>query len=541
MFDILLNIYLKKESMKPFKICGLFILVSFVLGAQPYAHHLYSHAGSNLNTGLRTSINSNGFLMIGSQIPTALKPINFSIDKTDVGGVLSGPNFIQRQYQIIYSPSCNSQTIQPTNAIVTGIETNIPGSPSAWYALAGAFDQSIFFATIDQSGNPIVGVEYPFPFTASSSKPIITESSATANEYYIVGTVGTNTVYALKVDATGTILWSRFFEDSNLGLFETYDVVESPYASEILIIGHVTVNPYGRASDGFILRLDNATGNSLSFNTYGGPGGSCDSFEAIAIANSALGGQGFVPCGSMDPFSSLGQIWVVKLDPLGNYIWSTEVTPSTDPGARITHDIIERQNSSGSYEYYVVFSRNPSGMGVLKFDDAGSPFPGGVNNEFVYDQGSSSPNSISHVNIAGGPDEGIHVYGTDNSGAGDHYLVEAYFSGESVCNETLTTMNSSAGPQTFISPALNQFGTLSSCNSFMLISGIYDDYPVSSVCWNSSIPGGSNARNIPASLNKNSNYSCPFSVSPNPASSHLKITFALSDAASVKVDIYNAV
>lgn len=531
--------------MKKIKLFALLAISSLLLNAQPYAHHLYSHANSRLTTGLHTSINSPGFFMIGSHVPTVPRPFNFSVDKTDVGGVLSGSTFIQKQYQIMTGgASCSSNLTQSQNGEVSGIETNIPGTPAGWYALAGAFDQSIFFATLDASGLPITTVAYDFPMAGGSSKPIIVESSVTPNEYYITGTYGTPVgpyIYVLKVNATGGIIWSQMFNDPNINLIETWDMVESPYTSEVLIVGHVNLpQSFNRATDGFILRVDQGTGNFINYICYGGPGSSCDSFQAITVANSTYGGtSGFVIVGSMDPFSGPGQAWILKIDPTGGYIWTTEFSPSTDPTARLTLDVIERLNQSGVYEYYAVFQRSPSGMGVGKFDDSGAPFPGGVNNEFVYDLGASRPLSISFENTAGGPDEGIHVYGTENSGTGDHYLVEAYFSGESGCNETLTLMNSSPGPNTLINVNLNQNGNLTPCTNFALNPVIYDDYPVSDVCSSPSIPGGSNARSAVTGINEAVKNETQFQVAPNPTSGNALITYSLKKESRVKIELFN--
>ena len=124
--------------MKKIKLSVLFALSAFILTAQPYGQHLYTHAGSRLNTGLYTSINSTGFFMMGTKNPLVGSPYNFSIDKTDNSGAFTG-TYIRSQYQIISSQGCSATMAQVTSPCsVSGIETYVPGGTPAWYAITGA-------------------------------------------------------------------------------------------------------------------------------------------------------------------------------------------------------------------------------------------------------------------------------------------------------------------------------------------------------------------------------------------------------------------
>lgn len=347
--------------------------------------------------------------------------------------------------------------------------------------------------------------------------------------------------WAMRVDAAGTILWSSLYQHPDIGLIEVNDMIESPYRPEVLLVGHM-VHPQAviRASDGFILRMDVNNGALIGFDCYGGPGNSCDSFQGITVANSNAGGTpGFAIAGSMDFYQCTGQSWILKVDPAGAIVWTTEFSPSTDIFARQTVDLVERPNN-GTYEYYVAFNSNNSNLGVAKFDDMGNPFPGGVNNEFTYFLGSSWVTAISFNGVAGGPCEGIHVYGTDLGGTG-HNMVQAYFNGESGCNEFLTTMNACNGPNSIVSPPMLQFGQLTACQKFRLDPVIYDDYGVTGACLAVSLPGGSNAREAYATGLKVETHENNFmSVNPNPVLTNATLRYEIKKSANLKIELLNS-
>jgi hypothetical protein len=433
--------------------------------------------------------------MVGFKPQTTSPSSNFTILKTDPAGTFSTSAFPFRSgYQIMLSPGCGTMAPSQltTCAGVSAIETTIPGNPSAWYAIAGASDETAFFATLDAVGNPINSKAYLFPYTCSNciEKPLITESASSPNNYYICGGFDTS-IYVLKVNAAGAIAWSSYYSIGHGNYFKPKGIIECPFTGDLLLVGGV--NPpaaYNRGTDGFFLKLNPANGNVISYRTYSLPFGACQEFTCIKPAYSLTGGQGFVLGGFTDNFP--GAPWFTKLNPNGDIIWSTVVKPTTDAGALPVTGIIERLNQT-QHEYYASVRSYFNGMLVLKLNDNGIPFVGS-SNEFLFNAGAaaaSCPISIDFENS--GNHIGLCTYGTDDVSNGGHlYMVRSYFNGISGCNETFTTVAAYyPGPDSIISPWINKYGSLNGCSNFQLSSASLSQ-TLTSICSNTFIPGGNN-------------------------------------------------
>jgi hypothetical protein len=509
------------------------LVLSAVSVAQPYGHTNYPN-NSALSSGIRTSINSNGFLMAGVQYDPDNQG-NIHIDKTNTGGAFSNPaTSFQNKYHI--SPVAGAGCVLPTGHVnfcagISVIETT--PSNNEVYALAGAYQGGCFFATLDALGDTVNSILYPFPsvtFTFNIGKPLITESQNTPNTYFICGRFD-SLMYVLNVDQQGLIQWSSYYHSN-----DPQAILECPYTGDVVIVGWaITPMSYGTMEDGFFMKLDAANGNVNLYKTYDG-GISCDQFFSVAPAFSFFGGaQGFVIGGETDP-AGLGKAWMLKVDVNGNIIWNTQLMPSTDNLAGRVTGVIERQNQSGMYEYYGLcnmITTGVNGLLVLKLSANGVPFSvsNSVADEFYYN--SSTPmwgNSISYKNAAGGPfDTGLHLYANDN---GDHFLLESYFNGISGCNETHVTIQAyGPGPSVVLTPWINMFSSMTICQSFLLSPYTMSFIP-NQICSNNSIPGGSNARFLLASSGKTDERSL-INLYPNPCSE--KLTLEGCNQADLKV------
>jgi hypothetical protein len=129
----------------------------------------------------------------------------------------------------------------------------------------------------------------------------------------------------------------------------------------------------------------------------------------------------------------------MKIDPTGTIIDFSTAIDYTSGGTReYGFDIIERLNTTGTYEYYIGGYVDNGVWGaedalVNKLDFMGMPFPGG--SQFTYGGGGNERAlQLDQYNNYGPNNDGLSAYGiTDGSfpllGATDFYLVKAYFNG----------------------------------------------------------------------------------------------------------------
>jgi hypothetical protein len=512
----------------------LFALPHFSL-SQPYAQITYSYSGVSASSGCRTFLNSDGHLTSGYRTYSPAGTYNFCMNKTDAGGTFTtAANLFNMRYQIWHNGSCTTGTntqILNCNG-VSAIETFIPGTPDAWYAAAGTYDNGCFFITLDSNGNVLNSKVYLFPYTnANPAKALISESKTTPTDYYICSTHDT-TVFVLKVNSTGAVLWSSYYNVGNGNFFMPKAIMECPFTGDAIVIG--SVNPtlgYGTGTDGFVLRLNNGNGNIISYKAYTIPSGACQEFSSIKPANSLTGGQGYIIGGSTDQYPAM--TWILKIGIGGNIIWTTVIQPNVS-ATRIV-DVIERPTPP-TYEYYGI-AESLNGMLVMKLNDAGVPFTSG-NNEFIYNIGtlSSSPVNIDFQNT--GSNIALTSYGVDDLSAGNNlYMVRSYFNGASGCNETLGLVNNYyQGPDSVFSPWINQFGSLSACNNFLVI-GFGANINANVLCNNTILGNGNNS--WPTVVEALSNNLNGVSVYPNPTNEKIILEFDIIRSGESRMQLFN--
>src|SRR6218665_869838 len=233
------------------------------LGAMAqYGRVEYPHPNSVLSSAKVTNINP-GFVMSGFTGAAAGTQPDFVIDKVDGDGLFTAGNFAQ-QYEIWDNTSCGAQARVYDCAGVSVIETTNQGNGEA-YALAGAYNKGVFFATLDNAGNVLTVKRWIFPNGITvAHKPMIVESSA-PGRYYICGDQAFRS-YVIKVDAFGTTAFENIYDNI---WSEARAIIESPYnPNEVVVVGRCDPPGTGLATEAFFLKLDANSGAVLNFNCY---------------------------------------------------------------------------------------------------------------------------------------------------------------------------------------------------------------------------------------------------------------------------------
>lgn len=525
---------------------------------------LYPHANSILSSGSVTK-NNPGFLMAGYK-PSATQGSNFFIDRTAEGGsTQNNPVIFQREYSLFLNPACSAPLSLATNCSgISAIETFVPGSivngttiPAKHYAIAGAINEGCFFSFLSSTGVPINTYFINFALIqgvnslASVSKPIILEASVATSgmkEYYICGTYDfvipiinypISVLYAHRVNAAGSILWSRQYLCASGGYININAMVESPYNQNLVMVGKTIFS-------GVIINLDRSTGGTIFsdarlYNVKNNP----SAFSSIAVSSQQSGtGAGYIIGGDNNCLGNSGQAWISKINPIGNVVWSTVVTPASDPKAGRINGVLERQNQSGQYEYYGVMS-STAGILALKFNQLGKPFLGA--NEFVYNSGTlNNPSNATSISFSDGNgfDDGLHIFGNNTATSPTaHYLCQAYFSGHDGCN-AVNKIPSHEEAQVLKSEAalfdLNL--PLTHCNTVLLTSTVVSAY--NAICGPvNTIPlPASNARPVATGISDPQVTTMErFNIYPNPVTDKTTITYeSMPESGIIKVDLYNS-
>jgi len=462
------------------------------------------------------------------------------IDRTDVTGLFGGGGAFKKDYQPIVSATpvcgltaggvvCVGVSIAETPIITTNLEN---------FVMTGAWPEACFFSVHAADGAPISVFSLPFVGPANIvEKPLICSSSLNPGTYYICGRYN-NGMYVIYIDYTGTVLWSSYYNAGNDII--PYAIVESPYTGtgiDVVVVGRYDDNTV--AADGFFLGLKSG-GGVITFNTIGDPAGTVDPnqyFRCITVAASTTGGSdGFVIGGITDPIKNPGHTWVLKLDEKGNTIlWNTIISGHNDRNSLDAKAVVERLSAANGYEYYVLTQGSTfvnSAMVVYKLDKNGNP-SAASNNDFMYTSSTSTafnPINITYIN-SGSSSLGFQAYGgIAGSGA---QLTEAYFNGETGCNQSLTNIAlTEQGPKNMTTPGINLSNSFSPCADLAL-NFTAPLYNVNTICIANSIASGSNARTSGATGIAELQAQEQVYAYPNPTSG--KLSFELTSDAVISV------
>jgi hypothetical protein len=539
--------------------------------AQPFTGITrYDHAGDNavLSSGTITS-NSPGFLM-GAYTPT-ISPAGFNlfVDKTNVFGLFGPPPEFSAGYQVFASSPCAGTASQLSNCYgASVIETNQPPNQ---YMLAATFDIGYGVTALDGGGNVLpTSFFFLFPTTATQpSRALITESASNPGYYYVVTSYlesSTNTrhmcVALIDGSGGGSVCWSNIYDIGPGTSLEPTAILESPFTTTPQLVVAGTADPSNPSlnREGFIMDITgNCTGIGSVNNFYliGTPSSSMPSNEEFHSIFPVTGTGYYLLGGYTDVNTTAGTSWMLSFNPtLPSFgAINSQILPGTPGGDGPVVGVLHRNSPIFGDEYYGTV-RSSAGSVVLKLDanGLGSATP----SEFLYNPSAptiSEPAGITHINIAGDMNEGIHVYGTDRTtfGGGETTLIQGFYNGTSgTCTDVnpsiqFTTNISSVtnGPNSLNpTPVVNiQTGTGNCTNH--LFSGTNLTYAPTQLCpFTGNPPGpyaGSNARPaVTTGIPQQNLNTGQISIQPNPVQETLTLRYALSSQQPVKIEIFNA-
>ena len=510
--------------------------------AQWYGQNLYASDSTVLVSAKRTVLNA-GYLMAGHRTvrQNGSPNADFIINKVDAYGNYTSANDFMGSYQII--DNCSLFNFPYNCYGVDAVECySVFGSQN--FLVAATYSNGLAILTLDNAGNPLTKLHFPFPAisTADPARSPRIRESATPGYFYICGNFNFQS-YVIKIDITNPLLispvWSNWY---TAGIkLDAADLIESPYnVNDLIVVGRTDANfSPSTGADAFFMNLNSSTGAVNGYSVYNKFCDGDEWFTCIEQTQSTIGGSnGYVLGGrSVYPFKATCNAtvsgtsdgfaqWMCKLDPNGAVVWSSLIEPYASasytsaasfsaypPLSSDISDVAERYNSyTGKYEYFGVGGINlipvvggtwslGSNLVVYKLDDYGtnsiSP------NEFHYLAGighlSPSPLSdaqLSLIETAGGADDGIQVFGNEDGTYKNHYMVKAYFNGESGCHDANVNMTGiRTGPSYLASPSVsaNIFSPVCGSGGFNIFFNLISIAPTIH-CSASSLLSGNNLK-----------------------------------------------
>lgn len=554
----------------------LFLVSSFFLGSNSlnaqgfYGQVVYPHndGGSRMSSAFTAKVHTNnpGYVMAGYQSLSSMNSHNFVIDRTDSGGIISNNYWsFQKAYQIFAYPGneCVNEPVRITNCSgVSIIETNPPGfqnftaNASIRYALTGAFNNGCFFSLLDVNGNPQVTTSFIFPLLRNLhiTKPNIIECASAPGDYIITGSAS-KTMYAFRVNSSGTVLWSHFYPIAGAPL----DMIESPYGpnagNELVVVGRTELNALFDGVDCFIMTLNEQTGavnsfkriNTLSSAPLLGPTESY--FSAISLAPNCGPGTpppGFLIGGFCDPRNSVNKnrSFFIRTDTNLNYAHVPYVFRSNldQDAGEITDILVRKRPDSDTSDFYTLINSSVVGSIVVKFAASwhlyGPPSPF-YETYYNIPGRLSQPCALDFIDTPNAPDNGLKVFATmDRNSPAGHYLANSYFSLETGCNPITNIPLSNVVSVDHINTII-PYGSLNECSNILLLASNNGGF--NQICGpHSSILGASNARTIPLIEQKGATKEFQTELYPNPSNGLTKLNLQLSEKSMVKVDLCNA-
>lgn len=467
------------------------LLLTCLLGkcvSAQYFQHMYGNTGPDERNAqfVPASDASQGYVMAGNSNSTDLH-----IVRTDnTGGFVATTPYFNNTYSIS-DPTSGLQW----NSWATSIAEINAGGGTYEYIIAGETMNptsslpELLIMRIDASGN----VLYVKSFTLNGGyylkqpKLKMAQNGADVLVTGLCHTGGLADVFVFSIIAnTGVANWGFAYDIVNSsGVSQNdfgKDIIENPYtSSEIIVVG-------SSSNDGLFMKINATTGASISATLY-----NITSFqELVSIKTSAnplvTTNDAFIVSGNLN--SGSADVWTMLVNQAGTVTWSTNHDSNNSGVQNTNNEIMERYNTSGTYEYYAVGSiwqtSTDNDVQVLKLDNNGQLVTGG---EFWYGAAGTQEAGMS---IGFSNTGGFTVSGHASNAAftNDQLLINAYFNGFTACNYTTNTFTS--GTNTPSTPTC----TIKDNSSPSDYTLTYSSNTVSNnnICFATSVGGGSNAR-----------------------------------------------
>lgn len=466
-----------------------FALTSLGANAQ-YFQTLYGSTKSPefLSHGRNTYNAGTGHFMVGPAEYIPAPPFSsqyyaINIQKTDINGSTITPGTFNYQYEMV-----DLGVMTPT--MLTNQENySIESSTGLGYYIAGSYTNGhpnhpygVYLFFMDQTGavHPGPNATVYLPSNKANYSTIrltsFIESTKNPQNHFLCGylteaSTGRNKIFVIKVGFAGGILWEHIYDISpnTASTEKPYAIIEAPALhpqhgiDELWVVGeHTDLTTASFNTDAFILRIDDALGNTLNPNMFYGTLNSTDVFTSIiptANINVDPSGQGsgFVIAGHSTE-NGHSDAWSIAMDNSHNVVWTKKynymINGTPTQNNDICNQIMERINTSGVEEYYLVGTTDNGVKGfddvlVFKTDNTGTLYPQG---QFTYgDLDADRGISIDQLNGFGTDVDGLAIYCQSfhinpTIGGFDHYLIKAYFNGVTACKDDQQDGEEHPGP-----------------------------------------------------------------------------------------------
>ena len=486
--------------MKSLILCATFALAASTGVHAQYFQHQYGYSpdiGTTPLSGMVTSATGPGHLVAGNHsrnlggIPLT-GDFGIYVLRTDAGGRFTGPGNFNNSYLFMAS---SGMELRFTNGAAA-----VEYPDGSGYAVVATYfhetlqqNQGIAFVKLDNNGNVVFVRAYKMPnstaavgLSTSSLKP----STSQPGHFFATGQYFndlSNYLWAIRFDQSGNLFWGGLYDIATVPE-RPGDLVESPYRSELLIVG---AYPSAGTEKAFMLVLNSANGAVITANQMSaGAIATWESLRSIDVSNDPVS-PGFILSGISD-----SKPWVSKLGTTRNFMWSHRYQPVGLPLQYMyAYDVVGRLNTANQYEYYVTGPVNEDAY-IMKLNSTGVPVSNGL---FMYDIGVEETGLDVDVKN-GGADAGVTMYAVaEDDPLRQAYIVKAYFNGRSGCNENFISCSRQ-------SLQCNPVATFGVGTAALLTEGItlkaIQTNLDAELCYNTTIPGGSNARpELPASPN----------------------------------------
>lgn len=223
-------------------------------------------------------------------------------------------------------------------------------------------DDNIYVIRLDKEGNKVWSKHYGTKEDESAQNVI-----ETADGFVIIGAsdkVGNDrrSVYMLKIDKAGTLLWERAYYSNTYDYYDGNDLLQRPDGGFIIAATEKHPKLFNEQIEGYVVSTD-AEGRAIGQRRFGGD--EEDYLEKIIATEG-----GYLLAGATESFGH-GELdaYVIKIDAAGNRIWSRAFGGTDDDRA---HDIIETDDGYMMVGTTDSFGRRYNDVYVVKMNKNGN-------------------------------------------------------------------------------------------------------------------------------------------------------------------------
>lgn len=503
----------------------------------PSSNNKLTH-GFNLSAAL-----GYGHFMVGNAF-TILGDMPVLVARTDFNGApFFTPNFVNTY--LINDGSNNllagkTSSFEIPGATGFGIVTEISGTTNG-----------LAYITLDPMGN-VTGIVHHSVNTVGHTAELahVVVNDLTNTDAIAVGTIINNNLipaeeypFAYSFDiATGAINWSFHYDHFILSStnVKVYDCALAPGTGLLSIVGRSISPGFTIGDDAFYMAID------INAGAWIAPSVICDwaGNEDLRGVHYSTGTGLFGTCGSFNTFGQTDVLTMLVPPVPFPPVWGTVMQYNNilgNPTNVVPSDIFTRTNTMGTPEFYVAGTAANGNM--LRTDAMVYKLDANLNPVGQFTYGNSFPgNGVALDGYDNTPYDGLSTFANYMpsifSTNMDFHHIKSYYSGQSGCNEDLQVPVIQFIPPPMAIPIptgpvpnIISVGTVLNAPSTPLPTAV-------PLCFNTSIPGGSNAKVAP--LEEKADREAKMSPNPVPqGASALLLEVNTEVPVDVEVAIYD--